>query len=147
MIAPRLDREGCSACGLCVLACRTGALSAGDDGIPVRDHSLCVGCADCVRVCPESAMQTDKVGLAVYAGGKHGRVPRIADHVATMLPSDSVSDVIAATLDWYRENGSRGLRLGHVIEELGVEEYKRAAIPGPFRVPDGAQRQTGRIVR
>lgn len=147
MIAPGLDRQSCSACGLCVLACRTGALSAGADGIPQRDGSRCVGCGDCVRVCPESAMRTERVGLAVYAGGKHGRVPRIADHGATMLPSELVGDVISATLDWYRRRGSRGLRLGHVIEQLGVEEYKRAVIPAPFRVAVGAQRQTGRIVR
>lgn len=147
MIEPGLNRQDCSACGLCILACRSDALSSGADGIPVRDLSRCVGCGDCVRVCPESAMRTEKVGLAVYAGGKHGRVPRIADHVATMLPPELVDEVVSATLDWYREHGSRGSRLGHVIEELGVEEYKRAAIPAPFRVPPGAQRQTGRIVR
>ncbi len=147
MVAPGLDEESCSACGLCALACRNGALSSDANGIPVRDRSSCVGCGDCVRVCPESAMRTAAVGLAVYAGGKHGRVPRIADHVAAMLPSELVDEVVSATLDWYRRNGSRGLRLGHVIEELGVEEYKRAAIPAPFRVPASAQRQTGRIVR
>jgi anaerobic sulfite reductase subunit C len=147
MIAPGFDQRSCSACGLCALACRTSALSASSDGIPDRASSRCVGCGDCVRVCPGSAMHAEKVGLAVYAGGKHGRVPRIADHVATMLPSELVGDVISATLDWYRRHGSRGLRLGHIIEQRGVEEYKRTAIQGPFRVPVGAQRQTGRIVR
>lgn len=146
MIRPGLREEACTACGLCVATCRNGALVSDADGIPRRDDDRCTGCADCVRICPVSAMVSDRVGFAVYAGGKHGRRPRVADHVADLLPEDLVPEVVERTIAWYLENGERGLRLGHVIEEKGVEAYKQTAIPESYRVASGAQRQTGRMI-
>jgi sulfite reductase beta subunit-like hemoprotein len=88
-----------------------------------------------------------RTGLAVYAGGKHGRASRIADHVADLLPAEEVASVVEAALAWYREHGRRGQRLAHVIEEQGVERCKEAAIPAAYRVAAGRQRQTGGLVR
>jgi dissimilatory sulfite reductase (desulfoviridin) alpha/beta subunit len=147
MVRPGLISDACTACGLCMAACREGALSAGADGKPVRDLDSCTGCADCVRVCPDSAMIAAETGFAVYAGGKHGRRPRTSDHVGTMLATDDVPSVIEGALEWYQENGGRGMRLGHVIDKCGVEAFKAAALPEANRVAPGAQLQTGGIVR
>jgi len=146
MVRPELLSDACTACGLCIAACRHDALDADDEGKPVRDLDLCTGCADCVRVCPDSAMIAAETGFAVYAGGKHGRVPRISDHVGTMLSAEDVPAVIESTLAWYSENGKRGQRLGHVIAREGVEPLKAAVLPEQSRVAPGAQLQTGGIV-
>lgn len=147
MVRPELISDACSVCGLCIAACREDALSADADGKPVRDLESCTGCADCVRVCPDSAMIVTETGFAVYAGGKHGRLPRISDHVGTMLVIDDVPSVVEAALAWYQANGERGMRLGHVIDKAGVEAFKAAALPEANRVAPGAQLQTGGIVR
>lgn len=147
MIKAELDAEKCTACGLCIAACRVNALSEDEEGKPMRDMSLCTGCADCVRVCPESAMMAAEVGFAVYAGGKHGRVPRISDHVGTMLAIADVPAVVEAALEWYEEKGGRGMRLGHVIDKYGVGTFKAAVLPEASRVAPSAQLQTGGIVR
>jgi len=146
MIRPELAREHCTACGLCIAACRAGALRGDGDGNPVRDADACTGCGDCVRICPESAMVAAETGFAVYAGGKHGRAPRTADHVAEVVPPGDVEEIVGNTLAWYQRAGRRGRRLGHVIDEVGVEAYKAAAIPEAWRVAPGAQRQTGGLV-
>jgi len=147
MVRPYIDTAACTACGLCVATCLEGSLETGPDGVPLLDASTCTGCADCTRICPVSALTAEKTGFAVYAGGKHGRLPRVADHVADLLPEELVPDVIERTLAWYQEHGARGQRLGHVIEATGVQAYKEAVIPPAYRVGPGAQRQTGRMVR
>lgn len=147
MIEPALDASACTACGLCLRACKEGALTADADGRPVRESTACTGCADCVKVCPTDAMSPARTGVAVYVGGKHGKRPRIADHVADLLPVVEVGAVIDGSLAWYQEHGRKGERLGHVIERLGVEAYKEAAIPDGYRVPAGSARQMGVMVR
>lgn len=146
MADPELDSELCNACGICIEVCKEKALAADDEGKPVRDNALCIGCGDCVKVCPTDAMTNAVVGLAVYAGGKHGKHPRIANHVADLLPEELVPQVIENTLAFYIAEGKRGQRLGHVIERTGVERYAAVAIPKDYRVAPADQRQTGRMV-
>ena len=46
-------RHGCLGFGTCMRACKFGAISMGEDGLPVFDPNLCVGCGSCARVCPK----------------------------------------------------------------------------------------------
>ncbi len=51
-----LDAAGCTACGACVAACPTGALSMEDEGDSTCisfDSALCCACGLCVPRCPE----------------------------------------------------------------------------------------------
>lgn len=53
-----LVASGCTACGVCVKACPTGALSLIGDGIRTLQHdrSVCEGHEQCIELCPESAL-------------------------------------------------------------------------------------------
>lgn len=51
---------GCLGLGTCVAACPFGALSMGDDGLPVVDERFCTGCGTCVSVCPRHIPQLIK---------------------------------------------------------------------------------------
>ena len=44
---------GCLGLGTCVRACPFGALSMGEDNLPVVDNELCTGCGTCERICPK----------------------------------------------------------------------------------------------
>ncbi|GAG28315.1 unnamed protein product, partial [marine sediment metagenome] len=43
----------CIGLATCVNACQFGALSMGDDNLPVVDHDRCVGCGACAKACPK----------------------------------------------------------------------------------------------
>ncbi len=44
-------REGCTACGVCVEHCATGALSLDGDGGARIDEASCTGCGECLAHC------------------------------------------------------------------------------------------------
>lgn len=117
-----LDQESCRGCLMCVDACREGAITSDEQGMPVVDRQRCVGCAQCVRACPAGALRGEAVGLDVYVGGKHGRHPRPATRVATMYPEDDALELIRRVITWYREHGRHRERLGSVVDRLGIEE-------------------------
>lgn len=45
---------GCLGLGTCIRACPFGALSMGENGLPVVNKLLCTGCGNCVEVCPRN---------------------------------------------------------------------------------------------
>lgn len=51
---------GCLGLGTCVDSCPFGALSMGENGLPVVDDELCTGCGTCVTVCPRGIPQIIK---------------------------------------------------------------------------------------
>ncbi|GAB2884347.1 4Fe-4S dicluster domain-containing protein [Nocardioides pacificus] len=79
-----LTVEGCTACGVCVRGCPTGALSLsrllGEDGASTRvlrqDVFACTGCDRCVELCPEDAMT--RTGLHGWDALLNGAVPQLA---------------------------------------------------------------------
>jgi len=45
--------HGCLGLGTCVRACQFGAITMGEDGLPIFDPGRCVGCGACARACPK----------------------------------------------------------------------------------------------
>lgn len=54
---PKACKFGCIGFGNCVRACPFGALSMGEDGLPVVDKDICTGCGKCVSTCPQHIME------------------------------------------------------------------------------------------
>jgi len=50
---PVMCDHGCIGLGTCVRACKFGAISMGESGLPVFDPDRCVGCGSCARACPK----------------------------------------------------------------------------------------------
>lgn len=50
-------RIGCLGLGTCVKACLFGALTIGEDGLPVVDQEKCTGCGACERACPKNIIR------------------------------------------------------------------------------------------
>jgi anaerobic sulfite reductase subunit C len=122
-IWPELDAEQCINCGLCAKSCTEGALTMGDNGIPLFAEEKCIYCGDCVKVCPTDAWKEQKRGYTVRIGGKWGRKPLVGTLYATFLPEERVVDFIASVLAWYKEKaeGAGRVRLGDIILREGCD--------------------------
>jgi NADPH-dependent glutamate synthase beta subunit-like oxidoreductase/NAD-dependent dihydropyrimidine dehydrogenase PreA subunit len=52
---------GCIGLGSCISVCPFGALSMGDDGLPVVHENICTGCGTCVRTCPKGIISLTSI--------------------------------------------------------------------------------------
>ncbi|VVB72508.1 Sulfite reductase, dissimilatory-type subunit alpha [uncultured archaeon] len=120
---PRLEAEACMGCDLCVDICKEKALSL-QNGKPLLDKSRCVLCANCVDCCPTDAWKAERMGYAVYAGGKMGRHPELGEKIADFVDEEQGMGMIQRCLDFYRQHGKKRERFGDVIRRIGLKEFK-----------------------
>ena len=57
--APRIDRDRCTGCGICIERCPPGALKMDNGDVPTADMDRCFGCAVCASGCPENAIEME----------------------------------------------------------------------------------------
>lgn len=58
---PKIDREECTGCGICVDECPTEALDLDSEDIATLAHpENCDGCATCEDVCPTEAITMEE---------------------------------------------------------------------------------------
>ncbi len=58
---------GCLGLGTCVSACLFGALSMGEDELPVVDQEKCTGCGACEKICPKNIIRLSSVTRRIMA--------------------------------------------------------------------------------
>lgn len=87
----KIDKEKCTACGVCEATCAFGAIAVHGDCAEVND--ACTLCGACVDNCPEGALrieiadkrtQADKdeyAGIMVFAEYRHGSIKIGRAHV------------------------------------------------------------------
>jgi len=57
---PKLNKEKCQKCGLCVKTCQNNAIFQAPGKYPLFIKDLCSACLACKIVCPHNAIETDK---------------------------------------------------------------------------------------
>ncbi len=136
------------AVGLCVRSikvcpgtdyCRLGLQDSLTMGMRLDDryhgmelpNKMKMGVSGCTNNCAENcikdiALMGKKSGWTVTAGGNGAKKPRLADHIAEDLDDDAAVALIDRIIDYYRENGKRGERIGQMIDRLGQETFMQA---------------------
>lgn len=113
----------CISCGVCVKACRSGAISMDNGKISV-DNDKCNFCGRCCKSCPTNAWD-ETHGYIVSFGGLFGNsinkgetvIPFIEDH-------DKLLEICDAAIQFFAENANAGERFKFTIDRVGSEKFK-----------------------
>ena len=94
-------------------------------------NKMKMGVSGCTNNCAENcikdiAMMGKKTGWNVTAGGNGARKPRLADTIAEELDDKAAIALIDHIIDYYRENGKKGERIGQMIDRIGLESFTQA---------------------
>jgi dissimilatory sulfite reductase (desulfoviridin) alpha/beta subunit len=129
-IEPAWDRSACIECDLCVNICPTGAVEKRDD-VYVINESKCIHCSICTSSCPSGAWKPGKRGFILWLGGTMGKIPRLATQVPGLIESkEALYALIDRAIEYYRSNGRKKERFGHMIDRVGVDKVLQEITDG-----------------
>lgn len=120
MAEPEVDAKNCTACGLCIPACKRKALKI-ENGKLVIDETKCGYCAQCIAVCPLDGMTEKRRGIAVVAGGKAGEDTRFAREIAEFISPEEALVIAGKCLKLIKEKKAGA---ADIIDEIGIEKFK-----------------------
>ena len=99
-------------------------------------NKMKMGVSGCMLSCAEvgvkdiGIMGTPK-GWKILVGGNAGARPRLADLlVETPADESAVLAVVDRIIEWYRNCG-REVRLGTLVEEMGIEQFRAVVLEQP----------------
>ena len=129
-IIPEYAKSECTDCGLCLNVCPTAAIRKADDGY-VLDPSKCIHCSICTSNCPTGAWRIGRQGTILWIGGTMGKIPRLATRVPGLIESrELLYERIDRAVDYYRKNGRKKERFGHMIDRIGAKSVIEEILNG-----------------
>lgn len=119
----KYNEDACISCGVCVKACRSGALSMVDGKI-IMDASKCNHCARCVKSCPVDAWEGTP-GYILSFGGTFGNfIYKGSELLPIVKDKETLFRVTDAAIDYFAENAKPSERFRKTLERLGEEGLK-----------------------
>ena len=119
------DKSACINCGVCVKACREGALTATEDGIAI-DREKCNYCGRCVKSCPTDAWKGES-GYIVSFGGLFGNKIYKGENIVPIIKDkETLFRVVDAAIKFFEDHANPGERFRYTLQRLGEEEFKKA---------------------
>ncbi len=123
-IEPVWEQSSCTNCGLCETICPTAAIK-GNEGEYVLDSAKCINCSICSSSCPADAWKAGKTGFILWLGGTMGKIPRLATRLPGLIETkERLYELIDRSIDYYRRNGRKKERFGHMIDRIGSDKVQ-----------------------
>ena len=118
------NHDNCIQCGVCVKACREGALRM-EDGKIVIDREKCNNCARCVKSCPTDAWGGEP-GYIVSFGGLFGNKIYKGEQIVPIIrDKETLFRVTDAAISFFEKHANAGERFRLTLERVGKEEFKK----------------------
>lgn len=118
------DKPACINCGVCVKACREGALTATKDGI-LLDAEKCNNCGRCVKSCPVDAWKGES-GYIVSFGGLFGnKIYKGETIVPIIKDKETLFRVADAAIKFFEDNAKAGERFRFTLQRVGEEKFEQ----------------------
>lgn len=126
------NHDDCIQCGVCVKACREGALTMEDGRIAI-DRDKCNNCARCVKSCPTDAWKGTP-GYIVSFGGLFGNhIYKGEQLVPIIRDKETLFRVTDAAISFFEKHANGGERFRLTLQRVGEEEFKKE-IQAAYRV-------------
>ncbi|SEK81143.1 Dissimilatory sulfite reductase (desulfoviridin), alpha and beta subunits [Pseudobutyrivibrio ruminis] len=117
--------DACISCGVCVKACREGALTMKDGKVEI-DNAKCNHCARCVKSCPTDAW-VGTPGYIVSFGGTFGnKIHKAEELVPIIRDKETLFRVTDAAIDYFEANAKPSERFRATLTRLGDEGIREA---------------------
>ena len=117
------DKPSCIMCGVCLKACRTGAISKEGDDL-VLDTDKCNFCGRCVKACPTDAWKGTP-GYLVSFGGLFGNtIHRGEELLPVVTNEEQLFRVTDAAIQFFDDHANPGERFQFTIERVGIDKFK-----------------------
>jgi len=123
-ILPAWQSESCIHCDLCVNSCPTGAIYKENNEYRL-DESKCIYCSICTSNCPVDSWVAAKKGYLLWIGGTMGKIPRLGTKLGNLIETkERLYELIERVIAYYRKNGRKRERFGHMIDRIGEQQVK-----------------------
>lgn len=116
--------DKCIMCGVCVKACREGALSI-QGGKIVMDESKCNHCGRCNKACPTDAWEGESAYIVSF-GGLFGNTINKGQALLPLIKSEEqLYRVTDAAIQYFDDHGAAGERFKFTIDRIGTDKFKK----------------------
>ena len=117
--------DACISCGVCIKACREGALTMKDGRVEI-DNTKCNHCARCVKSCPTDAWE-GTAGYIVSFGGTFGNHIHKGEEIVPIIrDKETLFKVTDAAIDYFEANANKSERFRKTLDRLGTDGLKAA---------------------
>ena len=126
------NRDACIFCGVCVKACRSGAITMTEDAI-TANNELCNHCGRCVRACPTGAWAGEAGYLLSFGGTFGNEIQKGRELLPIISDEETLFRVTDAAVAFFTEHGQAGERFARTITRTGweaLEEKLKEAYDG-----------------
>jgi len=120
---PRVTDEICSDCGMCLEACKEGAILLAENAPVLINKDKCLACGQCISACPTGTISGSDRGYRLLAGGKLGRHPQLGKELPGIYSPDDVLKIVDHCLRHFMEHNEKGERFGHILNRTGWEAF------------------------
>ena len=115
--------SACAFCGVCVKACREGALTQTDEEI-LLDSSKCIHCGRCAKSCPFNAWKAE-AGYLLSFGGTFGNLIAKGEQILPIIRNkETLFRVADAALNFFDRNAKPSERFRVTIDRIGWDTFK-----------------------
>lgn len=116
--------EACTLCGICIKACREGALAEEDKKIVIEEDK-CNNCGRCVKSCPFDAWKGEP-GYILSFGGTFGNKIAFGEQLfPIMQDKEQVFKAADAALDFFDRHANPSERFRVAIERVGWDVFQK----------------------
>ncbi len=146
---PKLNKEKCQKCGLCVSNCRSNAIFQPAGEYPIFMHELCASCGLCWNICPYGAITVEKkitgeiflneslgLGELVLVTGRSVGV--VEETAPIVTKTREFAEKVAAEVgaDYLLFDTAVGMHCGVIRALIGVDEAYAVTEPTPLGAHD-----------